>query len=101
MPLDSDNIGKLYTIFSDLTLKDISSQLYIVCKIIRIGRIILSEKENSANLEENTKIYQSFRRPFGYAILDMTEFLKDYETGIEKEFTVHFGFHDRCLFTLH
>lgn len=61
MPIDQENIGKLYTLFTELTSRDIGSQLFIVCRIVRIGKMLLNEKENNSSFDDSSKVihYQS------------------------------------------
>ncbi len=77
MPRDEDKIGKLCTIFADLSKRDLTSEMYLICRIIRAGRMILSDKDmnsHTGNLSAaDDKIYQSFRRPFGYGVLNISD----------------------------
>jgi len=61
MPLENDKIGITRTLFVDIHPKELDG-LLLVCKIIRKGRM------NRGDDEAESK----FRRPFGVAILDLT-----------------------------
>jgi hypothetical protein len=69
MPVDEDKIGKLRTLFADLTEKEIlNGSIYLVCRIYRIGRMNISEKSNN-------DFHYSFKRPFGVSVFPITSCL--------------------------
>ncbi|KAK9768302.1 Deoxycytidine kinase 1 [Basidiobolus ranarum] len=88
MPRDTNRIGRLRTLFSDLSRKDISDQVYLVCRIVRIGRTLLLDKATDlsssssvdiSNRVNSTKIgneINSYRRPFGCAVLAVSDILQ-------------------------
>ncbi|KAK9764626.1 Deoxycytidine kinase 1 [Basidiobolus ranarum] len=93
MPRDSNRIGRLHTLFTDLSYKDISDQIYLICRIVRVGRTLLLEKSkdgidfpsSSSNdiayrgNSTNSKISPepiSYRRPFGCAVLAVSDILQ-------------------------
>ncbi|CDS02661.1 hypothetical protein LRAMOSA00066 [Lichtheimia ramosa] len=45
MPTDERQIGKLQTLFADLSAHDLNDHLYLVCRIIRLGNMKYSDKE--------------------------------------------------------
>ncbi|KAI3654653.1 hypothetical protein MP228_000033 [Amoeboaphelidium protococcarum] len=78
MPADEEKIGQLKTIFVDLSKKEASAgaQVYLVCKILRIGMMNTpEEKANSDSSTAGNKYNQSFKRPFGYAVLNIQDLL--------------------------
>lgn len=68
MPTDLEKMGKLSTIFTDLSNRDISCQIFLVCRLIRSGRMML-DHENISNEYVNNPV----RRPFGYAVLNISD----------------------------
>ncbi|KAG0179041.1 hypothetical protein DFQ29_002688 [Apophysomyces sp. BC1021] len=45
MPKDESQIGKLQTLFADLSVHDLHENLYLVCRIIRLGGMKFVDKE--------------------------------------------------------
>ncbi|KAF7726957.1 hypothetical protein EC973_008152 [Apophysomyces ossiformis] len=45
MPKDESQIGKLQTLFADLSVHDLNEHLYLVCRIIRLGGMKFMDKE--------------------------------------------------------
>lgn len=45
MPTDERQIGKLQTLFADLSAHDLNDHLYLVCRIVRLGNMKYSDKE--------------------------------------------------------
>ncbi|KAI9493267.1 hypothetical protein BDB00DRAFT_824192 [Zychaea mexicana] len=45
MPTDERQIGKLQTLFSDLSAHDLNDGLYLVCRVVRLGSMKYSDKE--------------------------------------------------------
>lgn len=88
MPKEEDKIGRLRTIFADLSKSDLSNELFLVCKIVRSGRMVLpGEKEmNSGSLPDDySNVSSPFRRPFGYAVLDLSEILANCTTKEDQD----------------
>ncbi|KAI8364106.1 hypothetical protein BD560DRAFT_436932 [Blakeslea trispora] len=94
MPKDESQIGKLQTLFVDLSLHDISDDLYMVCHIVRYGGMKFNEgKEHFGTFSSHASQlfhpskHQSLqnkgqpttsinvRRPFGCAVLKLTSLL--------------------------
>ncbi|KAI3639016.1 hypothetical protein MIR68_003514 [Amoeboaphelidium protococcarum] len=80
MPADEEKIGQLKTVFVDLSKKEASAgaQVYLVCKILRIG--MMNSPEEKANSDSSTagnKYNQAFKRPFGYAVLNIQDLLME------------------------
>ncbi|KAI8393718.1 uncharacterized protein BYT42DRAFT_609489 [Radiomyces spectabilis] len=45
MPKDESQIGKLQTLFADLSAHDLNDQLYLVCRVVRLGGMKFVDKE--------------------------------------------------------
>ncbi|ORY03265.1 hypothetical protein K493DRAFT_297523 [Basidiobolus meristosporus CBS 931.73] len=93
MPSDPNRIGRLRTLFSDLSQKDVSDQIYLVCRIVRIGRTLLLEKSkdgielsSSSSADVSSRINSisnkpgseviNYRRPFGCAVFSVSDVLQ-------------------------
>ncbi|CAG8722453.1 13625_t:CDS:2, partial [Dentiscutata heterogama] len=104
VPKDESKIGKIRTLFTDLSPHDIQDQVYLLCRIVRTGSMKMIDKDVSKesgavtslfsktskdsdntdqiSLHSNAKFSpQTFRRPFGCAVLDISHLLQ----GKEKE----------------
>ncbi|CAH1759237.1 2984_t:CDS:2 [Entrophospora sp. SA101] len=104
VPKDESKIQKIRTLFTDLSPHDIQDQVFLICRIIRTGSMKMENKDkdfskdsnsvksssssfssqNNSNGNNSTNIRlspQTFRRPFGCAILDITHLIQ----GKEKE----------------
>eukprot|EP00742_Colponemidia_sp_Colp-10_P004488 GILJ01004791.1.p1 GENE.GILJ01004791.1~~GILJ01004791.1.p1 ORF type:complete len:1775 (+),score=309.30 GILJ01004791.1:791-5326(+) len=68
MPEDINLLGHLKTVFKDITLAHFTSSLYLVCRIIRRGQLQLQEGG-----PKGKHAHDSFRRPFGCAVLNLTQ----------------------------
>uniref|UniRef100_A0A663FDK3 Dedicator of cytokinesis 2 n=1 Tax=Aquila chrysaetos chrysaetos TaxID=223781 RepID=A0A663FDK3_AQUCH len=69
-PKEIDMLNNLKVVFTDLGNKDLSrDKIYLVCQIVRVGRMDLKDS--------NSKKYtQGLRRPFGVAVMDITDIIK-------------------------
>ncbi|XP_048465139.1 dedicator of cytokinesis protein 1-like [Rhincodon typus] len=69
LPKDIDRLNNLKAVFTDLGSKDLKREkISFVCQIIRVGRMEL--KDN------NTKKFTTgLRRPFGVAVMDVTDII--------------------------
>ena len=91
MPADEDRIGRLYTIFADLSRQDVSaaSGVYLICRIVRCGRLVMNQSGTDNPMtsagDEHKSPSVSFRRPFGFAVLDMTPILNSTDNMEAKE----------------
>ncbi|CAG8521101.1 2273_t:CDS:2 [Ambispora leptoticha] len=108
VPKDQAKIGKMRTLFTDLSPHDIQDDIFLVCRIVRSGNMKLVDKDKEAQkengsvsglfsktskdseptdqskipIQSNSKLTsQTFRRPFGCAVLDISHLLQ----GKEKE----------------
>ncbi|XP_069510411.1 dedicator of cytokinesis protein 2 isoform X2 [Ambystoma mexicanum] len=70
VPKEIDMLNNLKVVFTDLGNKDLNREkIYLVCQIVRVGRMDL--KENNIK-----KCTQGLRRPFGVAVMDITDVIK-------------------------
>ncbi|ORX96112.1 hypothetical protein K493DRAFT_337071 [Basidiobolus meristosporus CBS 931.73] len=120
MPSDPNRIGRLRTLFSDLSQKDISDQLYLVCRIVRIGRTLLLEKSkdglelSSSSVDMPSRMNSlssrsgseaiNYRRPFGCAVLSVSEMFKasnQADALRESVIKIYTPLNDTTFFSLH
>uniref|UniRef100_A0AAX7VFT5 Dedicator of cytokinesis 2 n=1 Tax=Astatotilapia calliptera TaxID=8154 RepID=A0AAX7VFT5_ASTCA len=75
---------RLHSIF-DLGNKDLSREkIYLICQIVRVGRMDLKEANNK-------KFTQGLRRPFGVAVMDISDIIKGkIECDEEKQYFIPF-----------
>uniref|UniRef100_A0A803TE08 Dedicator of cytokinesis 2 n=1 Tax=Anolis carolinensis TaxID=28377 RepID=A0A803TE08_ANOCA len=65
-----DNFNNLKVVFTDLGNKDLTREkIYLICQIVRIGRMDLRDTNSR-------KYTQGIRRPFGVAVMDITDVIK-------------------------
>ncbi|RCI03452.1 hypothetical protein CU098_001504, partial [Rhizopus stolonifer] len=118
MPKDEAQIGKIQALFVDLSLHDISDNLYMICHIVRYGGMKLNDsKDHFGTLGSHTSQFfhsnkhlshqtlqkqsqssmsTSVRRPFGCAVLKLTGLLSP-QNQIQKE--ADLLEHDMPIFT--
>ncbi|KAI8636114.1 hypothetical protein BD408DRAFT_487106 [Parasitella parasitica] len=95
MPKDETQIGKLHALFVDLSLHDITDDVYMVCHVVRLGGMKLNDGKDhfggigvhtSQLFHSNKHLHSSFqkplassitansmcRRPFGCAVLKLS-----------------------------
>ncbi|KAG1406694.1 hypothetical protein G6F60_002733 [Rhizopus arrhizus] len=100
MPKEESQIGKLQTLFVDLSTHDLLDNVYLICHIIRLGGMKFTEKEHFGNTHTpyifHSNKHQSFqkqltvtqntlnmcRRPFGCAVLKLSSLLLQFESAI-------------------
>ncbi|XP_040200610.1 dedicator of cytokinesis protein 2 isoform X1 [Rana temporaria] len=84
-PKEIDMLNNLKVVFTDLGNKDLNrDRIYLVCQIVRIGRMDLKE----TNVKKCT---QGLRRPFGVAVMDITDMIKGKaESDEEKQHFIPF-----------
>uniref|UniRef100_A0A8B9CU60 Dedicator of cytokinesis 2 n=1 Tax=Anser brachyrhynchus TaxID=132585 RepID=A0A8B9CU60_9AVES len=69
-PKEIDMLNNLKVVFTDLGNKDLSrDKIYLVCQIVRVGRMDLKDSNSR-------KYTQGLRRPFGVAVMDITDIIK-------------------------
>ncbi|CAG8456993.1 uncharacterized protein OCT59_018840 [Rhizophagus irregularis] len=127
VPKDESKIGKIRTIFTDLSPHDIQEQIYLVCRIVRTGSMKLADKDkevtkeggsmtslfskSSKDMDQVDQLSQSngritpqtFRRPFGCAVLEITHLLqgKEKETLSEHVMPIYVPIQESTFATLH
>ncbi|XP_008325250.1 dedicator of cytokinesis 2 [Cynoglossus semilaevis] len=83
-PKEIDMLNNLKVVFTDLGNKDLSREkIYLICQIVRVGKMDLKET--------NKKCTQGLRRPFGVAVMDISDIIKGkIERDDEKEIFIPF-----------
>ncbi|KAM7417649.1 hypothetical protein PAMA_017336 [Pampus argenteus] len=84
-PKEIDMLNNLKVVFTDLGNKDLSREkIYLICQIVRVGRMDLKETTSK-------KSTQGLRRPFGVAVMDISDIIKGKtESDEEKQFFIPF-----------
>lgn len=98
MPKDETQIGKLQALFVDLSSHDMSENLYMVCHLVRLGGMKLTENKeyfgpttqfflhgnkhsSLQKLPSSTSLQSNMcRRPFGCAVLNLSAFQQEHDT---------------------
>uniref|UniRef100_A0A6J0SQS5 Dedicator of cytokinesis protein 2 isoform X1 n=1 Tax=Pogona vitticeps TaxID=103695 RepID=A0A6J0SQS5_9SAUR len=80
-----DNFNNLKVVFTDLGNKDLGrDKIYLICQIVRVGRMDLKDSNTR-------KCTQGIRRPFGVAVMDITDIIKGKaESDEEKQHFIPF-----------
>ncbi|XP_028302238.1 dedicator of cytokinesis protein 3-like isoform X4 [Gouania willdenowi] len=81
-PKNPEKLDQLCALFTDLSNKDMKRDLYIVSQVIRTGRMLLNDsKKGPAHVQ--------YRRPYGCAVLAMSDILQTIsELKEEKDFVL-------------
>uniref|UniRef100_A0A3B4GLD8 Dedicator of cytokinesis 2 n=1 Tax=Pundamilia nyererei TaxID=303518 RepID=A0A3B4GLD8_9CICH len=86
-PKEIDMLNNLKVVFtvSDLFLfRRLHKKIYLICQIVRVGRMDLKEANNK-------KFTQGLRRPFGVAVMDISDIIKGkFECDEEKQYFIPF-----------
>ncbi|CAG5990812.1 unnamed protein product, partial [Menidia menidia] len=84
-PKEIDMLNNLKVVFTDLGNKDLNREkIYLICQIVRVGRMDLKETNHK-------KSTQGLRRPFGVAVMDISDIIKGkIECDEEKQFFIPF-----------
>ncbi|KAJ8337914.1 hypothetical protein SKAU_G00368800 [Synaphobranchus kaupii] len=84
-PKEIDMLNNLKVVFTDLGNKDLGREkIYLICQIVRVGRMDLKE----TNMKKCT---QGLRRPFGVAVMDISDIIKGKtECDEEKQYFIPF-----------
>uniref|UniRef100_A0A8C5ERG7 Dedicator of cytokinesis 2 n=1 Tax=Gouania willdenowi TaxID=441366 RepID=A0A8C5ERG7_GOUWI len=84
-PIEIEMLNNLKVVFTDLGNKDLSREkIFLICQIVRVGRMDLKDSNNK-------KCTQGLRRPFGVAVMDITDIIKGkIECDEEKQFFIPF-----------
>uniref|UniRef100_A0A8C5A8L7 Dedicator of cytokinesis 3 n=1 Tax=Gadus morhua TaxID=8049 RepID=A0A8C5A8L7_GADMO len=65
-PKNPEKVDRLCALFTDLSSKDLKRDLYIVAQVIRTGRMLLNDSKKGPP-------HVLYRRPYGCAVLAMTD----------------------------
>ncbi|KAJ8246906.1 hypothetical protein GJAV_G00256660 [Gymnothorax javanicus] len=84
-PKEIDMLNNLKVVFTDLGNKDLSREkIYLICQIVRAGRMDLKDTNTK-------KCTQGLRRPFGVAVMDISDIIKGKtECDEEKQYFIPF-----------
>uniref|UniRef100_A0A4W3K9C8 Dedicator of cytokinesis 2 n=1 Tax=Callorhinchus milii TaxID=7868 RepID=A0A4W3K9C8_CALMI len=90
LPKEIEMLNNLKAVFTDLGNKELNREkIYLICQIVRVGRMDLKDTHQK-------KYTQGLRRPFGVAVMDITDIIKGkIDSDEEKQ---HFiPFHPLCI----
>ncbi|KAM6953621.1 dedicator of cytokinesis 2 [Aplochiton taeniatus] len=84
-PKEIDLLNNLKVVFTDLGNKDLNREkIYLICQIVRVGRMDLKDSNSK-------KCSQGLRRPFGVAVMDISDLIKGkIEADEEKQHFIPF-----------
>ncbi|KAL0974067.1 hypothetical protein UPYG_G00214930 [Umbra pygmaea] len=84
-PKEIEMLNNLKVVFTDLGNKDLNREkIYLICQIVRVGRMDLKETSTK-------KCTQGLRRPFGVAVMDISDIIKGkIECDEEKQYFIPF-----------
>ncbi|ELK17356.1 Dedicator of cytokinesis protein 2 [Pteropus alecto] len=84
-PKEVEMLNNLKVVFTDLGNKDLNrDKIYLICQIIRVGKMDLKDTNTK-------KCTQGLRRPFGVAVMDITDIIKGKaESDEEKQHFIPF-----------
>ncbi|KAL4631173.1 dedicator of cytokinesis protein 2 [Arapaima gigas] len=84
-PKEVEMLNNLKVVFTDLGNKDLSREkIYLICQIVRVGRMDLRDTSGK-------KLTQGLRRPFGVAVMDISDIIKGkIECDEEKQYFIPF-----------
>ncbi|XP_039858239.1 dedicator of cytokinesis protein 3 isoform X1 [Simochromis diagramma] len=81
-PKNPEKVDRLCALFTDLSNKDMKRDLYIVSQVIRTGRMLLNDSKKGPP-------HVQYRRPYGCAVLAMSDVLQTIsELKEEKDFVL-------------
>uniref|UniRef100_A0A3Q3BAW6 Dedicator of cytokinesis 3 n=1 Tax=Kryptolebias marmoratus TaxID=37003 RepID=A0A3Q3BAW6_KRYMA len=81
-PKNPEKVDRLCALFTDLSNKDMKRELYIVSQVIRTGRMLLNDSKKGPP-------HVQYRRPYGCAVLAMSDVLQIIsELKEEKDFVL-------------
>ncbi|GAM22716.1 hypothetical protein SAMD00019534_058910 [Acytostelium subglobosum LB1] len=92
MPHNVEMIGKLSTLFVDISRKELQQELYLVCRLIRRGRMLTDSNKKAGAL--------SYRRPFGCAVLKIEDNVA-YAKELEHTMPIYTASQESSFSTLH
>ncbi|XP_060052998.1 dedicator of cytokinesis protein 2 [Erinaceus europaeus] len=84
-PKEIEMLNNLKVVFTDLGNKDLNrDKIYLICQIVRVGKMDLKDSAGK-------KCTQGLRRPFGVAVMDITDIVKGkVESDEEKQHFIPF-----------
>ncbi|KAL0608483.1 Dedicator of cytokinesis protein 2, partial [Plecturocebus cupreus] len=84
-PKEIEMLNNLKVVFTDLGNKDLNrDKIYLICQIVRVGKMDLKDTGTK-------KCTQGLRRPFGVAVMDITDIIKGKaESDEEKQHFIPF-----------
>ncbi|KAF5913208.1 hypothetical protein HPG69_016823, partial [Diceros bicornis minor] len=84
-PKEIEMLNNLKVVFTDLGNKDLNrDKIYLICQIVRVGKMDLKDTNTK-------KCTQGLRRPFGVAVMDITDVIKGkVESDEEKQHFIPF-----------
>uniref|UniRef100_A0A3B4D5M2 Dedicator of cytokinesis 3 n=1 Tax=Pygocentrus nattereri TaxID=42514 RepID=A0A3B4D5M2_PYGNA len=81
-PKNPEKVDRLCALFTDLSNKDMKRDLYIIAQVIRTGRMLLNDSKKGPP-------HVHYRRPYGCAVLAMSDVLQTIsELKEEKDFVL-------------
>ncbi|XP_052010886.1 dedicator of cytokinesis protein 2-like isoform X2 [Xyrauchen texanus] len=79
LPKDIEMLNSLKVVFTDLGNKDLSREkIYLICQIVRVGCMYLKDANHK-------KCTTGLRRPFGVAVMDISDIIKGKMEGDEEK----------------
>ncbi|XP_077992462.1 dedicator of cytokinesis protein 1-like isoform X2 [Glandiceps talaboti] len=93
LPNNLEMLDNCKVVFTDLGSKDLKREkIYLVCQIIRLGKMEYRDSGSSSSSSANDKKYtQDLRRPFGIAAMDITDIVREkVESDEDKQHFVPF-----------
>uniref|UniRef100_A0A8C4M0R0 Dedicator of cytokinesis 2 n=1 Tax=Equus asinus asinus TaxID=83772 RepID=A0A8C4M0R0_EQUAS len=84
-PKEIEMLNNLKVVFTDLGNKDLNrDKIYLICQIVRVGKMDLKDSNSK-------KCTLGLRRPFGVAVMDITDIIKGKaESDEEKQYFIPF-----------
>nr|XP_014432558.1 dedicator of cytokinesis protein 1 isoform X5 [Pelodiscus sinensis] len=84
LPKDIDRLHNLRAVFTDLGSKDLKKEkISFVCQIVRVGRMELRDNNTK-------KLTAGLRRPFGVAVMDVTDIISGKVDDEDKQHFIPF-----------
>ncbi|TPX34176.1 hypothetical protein SmJEL517_g03156 [Synchytrium microbalum] len=78
MPTDGDRIGKMQNVFVDLSHRDLNENTFLVCKIVRVGRMNVNDRDTNNGSASTGPSSSHVRRPVGWAIQDLGDLVHNF-----------------------
>ncbi|EGC38812.1 hypothetical protein DICPUDRAFT_27977 [Dictyostelium purpureum] len=93
MPHDIEKIGKLSTLFTDISKKELQTELYLVVRLIRKGKMLADSNKKAGIIH--------YRRPFGVSVLRLTDDKLTAGKEIESIMTIYTSTQETSFSLLH